>query len=461
MGDLSTIISTISIITVTQLGFNWSKNKKAELINFNAILACLVFLGTIFFLFQGLENNCKTQTCDFIGNLNAVRFSTMQQAILLSGLITGIIFVSILATKPMHISGTAVASLVMLGFVACAFLFTDSLFIFLATFELLLLTSLYLLRLTSKSERVMEATVEMFFWTLIGSLTLLTAFIWISLSGVFTFSSLTKNMLPSNFLMVLILVGFGVKIPVWPFYSWLLKAHVEASVEFSILLSGFIVKLGVFGLAKMLSLTFNVYGPILLFSMSLMGLISATIRLFAQRDLKRVVALTTVIEMNWLGLCLAMGGGIFDALVAYIIVVHSITTALEFFLVEVLSKRYGVRDAMVISSLFLKTPLIAVVSFFVILITIGFPGTPLFLAKILFLSELSTASWALTFLIGGLLILILPLFFIKLWAPIWFGLSKLETQNNFDLTGTELTIFSGLLFIALVLSFWPTLLLSF
>lgn len=164
----------------------------------------------------------------------------------------------------------------------------------------------------------------------------------------------------------------------------------------------------------MLSLTFSVYGPILLFSMSLMGLISATIRLFAQRDLKRVVALTTVIEMNWLGLCLAMGGGVFDALVAYIIVVHSITTALEFFLVEVLSKRYGVRDAMVMSSLFLKTPLIAVVSFFVILITIGFPGTPLFLAKILFLSELSTASWALTFLIGGLLILILPLFFIKL-----------------------------------------------
>jgi len=43
-------------------------------------------------------------------------------------------------------------------------------------------------------------------------------------------------------------MGFGVKIPIWPFLSWLLKAHVEASVEFSILLSGFIVKLGLLGL---------------------------------------------------------------------------------------------------------------------------------------------------------------------------------------------------------------------
>jgi len=48
------------------------------------------------------------------------------------------------------------------------------------------------------------------------------------------------------------MVGFGVKIPTWPFVSWLLKAHVEASVEFSILLSGFIVKVGVFGLYRIL-----------------------------------------------------------------------------------------------------------------------------------------------------------------------------------------------------------------
>lgn len=164
----------------------------------------------------------------------------------------------------------------------------------------------------------------------------------------------------------------------------------------------------------MFSLTFSNYGAVLLFSFSLLGLLTATSRLFAQRDLKRIVALTTVVEMNWLGLCLALGGSVFDGLVAYLIVVHSITTALEFLLIEVLSKRYGLRDAMVISGLFLKTPLIAVVSFIIILITIGFPGTPLFLAKFLFLSELSTFSWFLSMVVGAILLLVLPLFFIKL-----------------------------------------------
>jgi len=56
----------------------------------------------------------------------------------------------------------------------------------------------------------------------------------------------------SGIVCLFFLVGFGVKIPTWPFISWLLKAHVEASVEFSILLSGFIVKLGILGLWRIL-----------------------------------------------------------------------------------------------------------------------------------------------------------------------------------------------------------------
>lgn len=97
---------------------------------------------------------------------------------------------------------------------------------------------------------------------------------------------------------LLVIIGFGVKIPLWPFFSWLLKAHVEASVEFSILLSGFIVKLGVFGLYKTLLAFSATWAPHLLFAFSILGLVAATLRLFSQRDLKRVVALTTVIEMN-------------------------------------------------------------------------------------------------------------------------------------------------------------------
>lgn len=80
---------------------------------------------------------------------------------------------------------------------------------------------------------------------------MLVAFSWLYSQGVTSLSDLSCAA-NSPTLALLFMVGFGVKIPTWPFVSWLLKAHVEASVEFSILLSGFIVKVGVFGLYRIL-----------------------------------------------------------------------------------------------------------------------------------------------------------------------------------------------------------------
>lgn len=109
------------------------------------------------------------------------------------------------------------------------------------------------------------------------------------------------------FVSILLILGFGVKIPVWPCFSWLLKAHVEASVEFSILLSGLIVKLGIFGLAQFLPF-FSPEALLCLIALATIALFEVCVRFWGQRDLKRVVALTTVLEMNWLVICLALGG---------------------------------------------------------------------------------------------------------------------------------------------------------
>lgn len=112
-------------------------------------------------------------------------------------------------------------------------------------FELMLFGALGLLRLTAKAERGVEALVEMYVWSVVGSFALVVS-LWVrafsGLAGHETISSLA------------LLLGFAVKIPLWPCSSWLLKAHVEASTEFSILLSGFLVKFGVIGLYRSLTL---------------------------------------------------------------------------------------------------------------------------------------------------------------------------------------------------------------
>lgn len=125
-----------------------------------------------------------------------------------------------------------------------------TLLMLLVSFEIMLLAALLLLRNTAKSERAVEALSEMFLWALVGSACLILGFLAHTGGGVWGLQPGTASLHSSEGASLLMLLGFGVKVPLWPFVSWLLKAHVEASTEFSILLSGFLVKFGVWGVAR-------------------------------------------------------------------------------------------------------------------------------------------------------------------------------------------------------------------
>jgi NADH-quinone oxidoreductase subunit M len=301
-----------------------------------------------------------------------------------------------------------------------------------------LATALALLKLTSKSERIGEAISEMFMWTLFGSFFLLMGFFCLYSDlhiYAFNYSQYQSN----GIICLLFVIGFGVKIPLWPFFSWLLKAHVEASVEFSILLSGFIVKLGILGLWRILDVCGCDWIYFLLVGLSCLAILDATLRLFVQNDLKKIVALTTIIEMNWLNLCYVLGDSNLVYLANYLIVVHCFTTSSEFLLVEYLSKRYHTRDFWQISGLWYKAPNLWYASFLIVFTTIGFPGTSIFFAKFMFLSVIISYSYGLFLFFMIIFFILLPLFFIRLWVPIWFGLNR-NTGITFDLSSRELLL---------------------
>lgn len=141
-----------------------------------------------------------------------------------------------------------------------------------------------------------------------------------------------------------ILCAFAIKVPMWPAFSWLVRAHVEASVEFSILLSGFIIKVGAWGIYQVLFWASSGFFVVFVGALSVISVGVATVRLLAQRDLKRMVAYMTVIETNWLVFCLACGSVSFVQLGLYLTAVHGFTTALGFLFVEVVGRRFQTRD---------------------------------------------------------------------------------------------------------------------
>lgn len=341
---------------------------------------------------------------------------------LATGLVASTLFAANLGVKHPAVVAQVGRSLAALSLWAVVFVFAESSIWALVSFEAVLLAAINLLRLTSKSERVGEAATEMGLWALAGSAFLVVGFASSGLSSpaLGSFDQL-RAACPPQAVGLFFVIGFGVKVPIWPFASWLLKAHVEAAAEFSVLLSGFIVKLGVVGLARFVEASGSDLAAVALVAASAVAVVEALSRLFAQTDLKRVVALTTVVEMNWAMVCLALGGPAGAKLAGFVITAHSLTTAAEFFLVEALARRYGSRDCWRIGGLGLAYPNLWRVSVATTLVTIGLPGSSLFFAKLVFFGAAAQVSGVLFVFFLAALGVALPLFFVRLWAPIWFG----------------------------------------
>lgn len=318
-------------------------------------------------------------------------------------------------------------------------------------FELMLLSSLFLLKITSKSDRALEAIVEMFVWSIIGSFFLFLGLLLNSFNclGLFSIETIC---------LTFFVLGFGVKIPLWPFTSWLLKAHVEASTEFSIFLSGFLVKFGVLGLYNLHShFNTNFYFFYILNFLSLVGIIDACVRLFSQVDLKRIVALTTVIETNWLILCLSYNVNALNNVATWLIIIHCFTTTLEFYFVEAVYKRYGSRNFLNIFSLSYNYPNLYKVFMFNTFTTIGLPGTSIFIAKLVFFSSLMSFDLITSLAIGVIFLIILPVFFIKLFLVISGGSVNLKKSSYYDLSSKELFVFLISILFTLFFGFYPSL----
>jgi NADH-quinone oxidoreductase subunit M len=168
------------------------------------------------------------------------------------------------------------------------------------------------------------------------------------------------------------------------------------------------------------------------------------------------VALTTVIEMNWAVLALGLGGAQQVGVAGYLCLAHCLTTTTEFFLVEALTKRFGTRDIAHVGGLALAAPQLWVLSVAAVLVTIGFPGTSLFWAKYIFFTSLLSALPGLAMALGLLFLVVLPVFFIRLWSLVWFG-ARGGGAKVYDVTGREALVLISALAGGLILGLCPGL----
>lgn len=165
------------------------------------------------------------------------------------------------------------------------------------------------------------------------------------------------------------------------------KTHVEASAGFSMFLSGFLVKVAALGFYKFSLVLGNNVDTTLFVCICIFGIIDSSLKLFCQTDLKKLVAYCTILEMNLIYLTLMWGDSsiIFGGI--SFIYTHGFLSALMFYLVDCVQKRYGSRNVTAVVGILNTTPNLAISIFLMFIVFSGVPGSMKFVSEIIIFSN--------------------------------------------------------------------------
>ena len=377
--------------------------------------------------------------------------------------LTGILFpLVIVGIDPHHNETSYFAWMLLLqAGVMGSFLALD-LFLFFVMFEIVLVPMYFLIGGWGYDQRVYAAT-KFFLYTMAGSAFMLVGIIaTVSLAqrdlGVVTFdlvriaegASFSTN--AARWLFVSFAIAFAVKVPLFPFHTWLPDAHTQAPTGGSVILAGVLLKMGTYGFLR-----FGVYlfpeaamwaRPVL-FTLAVIGIIYGAIAATMQRDLKRLVAYSSVAHLGFivLGTFALTSQAVTGAVIQ--MVSHGVSTGALFFLVGMIYERRHTREIAELRGLQHVAPIFAGVFTVVMLSSVGLPGLNGFVGEFLILiGSFGPARWWTVVATVGVVLAALYL----LWAYQRVFHGEPDEANS---TFKELTLKEGLLmsvFVAIIVA---------
>jgi NADH-quinone oxidoreductase subunit M len=339
-----------------------------------------------------------------------------------------------------------------------------------------MLVPMYLLIGIWGGPRKLYAAIKFFLYTLLGSVLMLLAILFLYFfhhgqTGVFTFSipelyqtapliASKVGFTPALFLFLAFFIGFAIKVPMFPFHTWLPDAHVEAPTAGSVILAGVLLKMGTYGFVRF-SLPFFpsvVMHPKVRFwlvVLSIIGIIYGALVSLMQKDMKKLVAYSSVSHLGFctLGIFALNQAGLSGSVLQQIN--HGISTGALFLIVGILYERRHTREISEYGGISNVMPVYATITMIMFLSSMGLPLLNGFIGEFTILQGafLENKWWAAWSVPG---VVLAAAYLLWLYQRVFFGkVTNSKNEKLVDLTPREVACFAPLVILAFWIGLYP------
>ena len=321
--------------------------------------------------------------------------------------------------------------------------------------------------------RRIYASFKFFLYTLLGSVLMLLAILWIyfqadttSIPELIARATSPDTAIPANvqsWLWLAFFASFAVKMPMWPVHTWLPDAHVEAPTAGSVILAGVLLKLGGYGFLRFSLPMFPVasmeFAP-LIFALSVIAVIYTSLVALMQQDMKKLIAYSSVAHMGFvtIGLFTFNQQGIEGAI--FVMLAHGLISGALFLCVGVVYDRLHTREIARYGGLVENMPRYAFVFMLMTMASIGLPGTAGFVGEFLaIVGAFEANTWVAVLMTTG--VILGAGYALWLYRRVVFGkLEKEDLKALKDLSPREIAIFVPVCIAVIWMGVYPSVFLD-